>query len=245
MQEITQEQVERLICLQQIETESLRIKKIVNSVYEKIAERNSKISDFRKMIDEKETNLQLMKDRYRLFEGEFNERAIRIQKSKETLKGVSTHREYQVLSREIDDNVNQNKKIEDLLIKDLEEIEEQERELKERKAELLQLETMLCKEIEDIENESIEEKQQLEIIEKKKEEITPQILPKLLAKFIKISNIAGGLAIVPVENGTCKGCNINLPPQKYIELQRGGGGLTFCQQCHRIIYYKKPEEDNS
>jgi hypothetical protein len=243
MQEITQEQVERLIHLQQIETESIRIKKIVNSVYEKISERNSRIVNFRKMIDEKEAALQLMKDRYRLFEVEFNERAARIQKSKETLKGVSTHKEYQVLSREIDDNVNQNKKIDDLLIKELEEVEQQERELNERKAELVQLETMLGKEIEEIENESVEEKQQLEIIERKKEEITPLILPKLLAKFMKISNIAGGLAIVPVENGTCKGCHINLPPQKYIELQRGGP-LTFCQQCHRIIYYKKPEETN-
>lgn len=241
MQEITQEQMDKLIRLQQIETESTRIKKIINSVNEKISERNSKLVSYRTMVDEKEAALQVMRDRYRMFEVELNERAARINKSRETLKSASTHKEYQVLSREIDENINQNKKIEELLFNDLEEIETQEKELNERKAELSQLEALFKAEIEAIESESIEEKQQLEIIDRKKQEIAPLIPPKFLAKFMKISNIAGGLAVVAVENGTCKGCNIHLPPQKFIELQRGGT-LFFCQQCHRMIYYKKPED---
>lgn len=241
MQEITQEQMNILIDLQEIESESFRIKKIIDSVDQKISALNLKLSSFRKMMEEKESALKEMKDRYQIFDSELNERTARINKSRETLKSASTHKEYQVLSREIDDNVNQNKKIEDVLIHDLELIEEAERELNERRAEYAQLESQIKSEIEDIESESVEEKQQLEIIDQKKEEITPRVLPKLLAKFNKILNIAGGLAIVPVENGTCKGCNINLPPQKYIELQRGGI-LEYCQQCHRIIYYKAPEE---
>ncbi|MBU0995570.1 MAG: hypothetical protein KJ737_24005 [Proteobacteria bacterium] len=241
MQEITQEQMDILIDLQKIETESFRIKKIISSVDEKVSALNSRLTSFCKMIAEKEFVLKEMKDRYQIFESELNERTARIQKSRETLKGVSTHKEYQVLSREIDDNVNQNKKIEDVMIHDLELIEAAEKELSERKAEYAQMESQTKSEIEDIESESIEEKQQLDIIDLKKQEITPLVRPKLLAKFNKILNIAGGLAIVPVENGTCKGCNINLPPQKYIELQRGGI-LEYCQQCHRIIYHKAPEE---
>ena len=241
MQEITQEQIDVLVSLQEIVSESNRIKKIIDSVEEKKKTLNEKLDHFREEIQKQSSELQTMKERYQIFESEFNERADRIGKSRETIKTVSSHKEYQVLSREIDDNVNQNKKIEEVMIHDLELIESEEKDLKENQAALAQLESQTQEEVQRIEDEFTEEKQQLEVINRRKEEITPLVMPKLLVRFNKILNTAGGIAVVPVENGTCRGCNINIPPQKNIELQRGGT-LNFCMQCHRIIYYKAPEE---
>jgi predicted nucleic acid-binding Zn-ribbon protein len=46
-----------------------------------------------------------------------------------------------------------------------------------------------------------------------------------------------GLAVVPVKDAVCHGCNVNLPPQLYNELFRCDS-LRFCPNCQRIIYIK-------
>ena len=51
-----------------------------------------------------------------------------------------------------------------------------------------------------------------------------------------------GLAMAPVKNGTCQGCNMNIPPQLYNVLQRGQTVET-CPSCHRIIYWEEIMKD--
>jgi len=44
----------------------------------------------------------------------------------------------------------------------------------------------------------------------------------------------------------CSGCNVNLPPQMYNEIQRFDR-IRFCPNCQRIVYWREqadPEEDN-
>ena len=52
-----------------------------------------------------------------------------------------------------------------------------------------------------------------------------------------------GLAVVSVRNGTCQGCNMNIPPQLYNVLQRGVTVET-CPSCHRIIYWEEIMKDD-
>jgi predicted nucleic acid-binding Zn-ribbon protein len=42
--------------------------------------------------------------------------------------------------------------------------------------------------------------------------------------------------IVPVNSGVCSGCNISIPPQGFIELQKGKQILS-CPNCQRLIYW--------
>lgn len=42
-------------------------------------------------------------------------------------------------------------------------------------------------------------------------------------------------ALVPVVEGACKGCHMNVPPQLYNNL-RVSLGIELCPSCHRIIY---------
>ena len=51
-----------------------------------------------------------------------------------------------------------------------------------------------------------------------------------------------GLAVVSVRNGTCQGCNMNIPPQLFNVLQRGQT-IETCPSCHRIIYWEEIMKD--
>ena len=57
----------------------------------------------------------------------------------------------------------------------------------------------------------------------------------LVSKYERIRKQRGGLAVVPVVAGTCKGCQRNIPPQMANNLLTGTEVLS-CPNCHRFIY---------
>ncbi len=56
-----------------------------------------------------------------------------------------------------------------------------------------------------------------------------------MSKYERIRKQRGGLAVVAVVAGTCKGCQRNIPPQMANNLITGNEILT-CPNCHRFIY---------
>ena len=45
----------------------------------------------------------------------------------------------------------------------------------------------------------------------------------------------GGVAVVTVNNGTCGGCHMHVPPQDLIEIRRSAS-VRVCANCQRILY---------
>jgi predicted nucleic acid-binding Zn-ribbon protein len=68
-----------------------------------------------------------------------------------------------------------------------------------------------------------------------------EVRPDVLKRYGSI-RMRRGLAVVSVRNGTCQGCNMNIPPQLYNVLQRGIS-IETCPSCHRIIYWEEIMKD--
>ena len=67
------------------------------------------------------------------------------------------------------------------------------------------------------------------------------VRPDVLKKYNHIL-MRRGIAVAAVRNGTCSGCNMNIPPQLFNTLQRGNS-IELCPNCNRIIYWSKLMED--
>ena len=76
-------------------------------------------------------------------------------------------------------------------------------------------------------------------LDKERVVISKNLEPEFLKKFqmIKEQQVTG-IAVVPVKDAVCLGCNMNIPPQMYNELQRCDS-LKLCPYCQRIIYWKE------
>jgi predicted nucleic acid-binding Zn-ribbon protein len=74
-----------------------------------------------------------------------------------------------------------------------------------------------------------------------RDRLAGEVKPDVLKRYSGI-RIRRGLAVVGVKNGTCRGCNMNIPPQLYIVLQRGVS-IETCPSCHRIIYWEDLMKD--
>ncbi len=245
MPSITEEQLDILLSLQEIENESGRIKTLLSGVSREIDERNSKLADFEKRLKSEESEYDRIKSEVKSLEEDIRTYDERINKSQEHLRTVGTNKEYQVLLREIDDNKKRNSAMEDEVLQRLEILEKAEKTVGTIRGEYDQLASMIKGEIEEIETNSVEERQSYELIMEKRKTIAVEVAPDLLKRFEILLKQSRGVAIAPVKKGMCCGCYMNIPPQMYNELQ-AKDTLYFCPHCHRMIYYREePVEEKS
>jgi predicted nucleic acid-binding Zn-ribbon protein len=88
----------------------------------------------------------------------------------------------------------------------------------------------------------------LSILQKDRSTTGSEIPSPVFSRYEFIRNRLAHPVIVPVNQGVCSGCHIAIPPQIFIELQRGQQILS-CPNCQRLIYWDEhfsvPEESTS
>ena len=212
MSNVTKEQIVALVNLQQIEIETGSVKTKISNVDQRLEKLDDRLHDF--------MNLDAIK------------------KSEAKLSSVKTNKEYQAFLKEIDDIKEKNSKLEDDMIDFLDRIEAAENTLNTKMAEYSELQTRLNDEKETIQKETEEGKRQLEDLDAQLKTVAAGIDAALLATYNKVKALQNNaIGIVAVTDAVCQGCNMNIPPQMYNELQRGDS-LKKCPICDRIIYWK-------
>jgi predicted nucleic acid-binding Zn-ribbon protein len=238
MQQLKKEQLETLVSLQEIETESNKIKQKLERLPDKLNVLESRLNEFQQSIENDEALLTELKKQYRVHESDVQTNLDRMKKSQEKLRSVKTNKEYQSSLKEIDDLKVANSRIEDQMLECLDQMEEIEKRIASKNKDYLDISEQAGQEREKIQQEAEEGNKELSVLENDWYEISKRLEPELLNKFEMIKKQqASGSAVVPVKDAVCLGCNMNIPPQMYNELQRFDS-LRFCPFCQRIIYWK-------
>ena len=60
---------------------------------------------------------------------------------------------------------------------------------------------------------------------------------ELRRRYEMILSRRGGLAVVPVRDGTCQGCRMRVPPQLYNQIQRNDQ-IILCPSCQRMLHWE-------
>ena len=238
MEKINKKQIDTLLQLQEIEIKSDAIKAEINKVSAKLAKLDNQLKAFENEIDEEQKVINDFKQKYRSCETDAQLNHSKAEKSQEKLKFVKTNKEYQSSLKEIDEIKAINDKIEDEMLQYLEKIETSEENILKKKEKYTALAEKLKQEKDSIIQESERGRKEVAQIEKEWKTISQKIDPKLLDKFSVIKSRISGKAIAAVKKAVCMGCNMQIPPQIYNELQRTER-LEFCPHCQRIIYWEK------
>ena len=242
MSNFTKEQIVSLVNLQRIEIETSSVKTKISNVDQRLEELDERLLDFKNVIEKQEAVIDELNQKYRSYETDVRMNLDGIKKSEAKLSSVKTNKEYQAFLKEIDDLKEKNSKLEDDMIEFLDRIEDAEIVLNEKMTEYSELEARLNSEKETIQKETAEGKRQLESLDAERKTVTAGIDAGLLATYSKTKSLqSNGIGIVAVKNAICQGCNMNIPPQMYNELQRGDG-LKTCPLCERIIYWKEEKK---
>jgi len=238
MSNVTKEQIVSLVNLQQIEIETGSVKTKISNVDQRLEKLDDRLHDFKQVIEKQESVINELNQKYRDYETDVRMNLDAIKKSEAKLSSVKTNKEYQAFLKEIDDIKEKNSKLEDDMIDFLDRIEAAENTLNTKMAEYSELQTRLNNEKETIQKETEEGKRQLEDLDAQLKTVAAGIDAALLATYNKVKALQNNaIGIVAVTDAVCQGCNMNIPPQMYNELQRGDS-LKKCPICDRIIYWK-------
>ena len=238
MLKISKKEIDVLLKLQDIEIETEEIKSEISKVSGKLDTVDNELKSLENEIEQEEKVIHDSKQKYRSCETDVQVNNAKAQKSQEKLKLVKTNKEYQSSLKEIDEIKAISSKIEDKMLQYLEEIEISEKNIIKQKENHSILAETLNQEKDKIIEESERGRKKLFQLEDEWEKISQKIDPKLLEKFIIVKEMVSGRAIAEVKDAVCLGCNMQIPPQTYNELQRNER-LEFCPHCQRIIYWEK------
>jgi len=238
MATITEEQIVTLVKLQKIDTEAQKLKSFLKKLPVRIGILDERLEKFMRTVEEEESLISELNKKYRAYESDVKLNLGMIQKSQEKLRSVKTNKEYQSSLKEIEDIKSKNSKIEDEMLEFLERIESAERDLNERRDAYSKIVDETNREKVSIEKDSDQCKQKLVELESERNAVTDLLDSTILDIFYRVkAKQPDAVAIAEVKDAVCQGCNLNIPPQLYIELQHRNS-LKNCPSCERIIYWE-------
>lgn len=231
------EQIDNLVKLQGIETESNGIRSILSNVIQRLDSLSYRLNEFDRDTKDEELRLSELKKSYLLYKSDVEMNISQLKKSQERLASIKTNKEYQSLLKEIENFKTINSQIEDQMLECLEKMDDIERVLADRNNEYKKLSERVNKERQAIANEVEKNNKRLAELDTEWKKFSGKIDPQLLKTYLMVRDKAGEIAVAPVKDAVCHGCNMNIPPQMYNDLQRCDS-LKFCPSCQRIIYWK-------
>ncbi|OBQ55695.1 zinc ribbon domain-containing protein [Halodesulfovibrio spirochaetisodalis] len=231
-------QIEQLVALQLVDDEILGITSELDEApkeVEALQERFDALESQRNRFLEKIDHLKAQEKR---INSEIENDSLKVKKSKSKLMLVGNTKEYHAMMREMDN---------------LEKLNRLREEEKNALAEELSRQEMAVSDMDErysILKEDLEEKKTslkqrvdeankvLEKLDKKRNEAGKEVPTPILSRYEFIRSRLENPVIVAVKEQVCNGCHIAIPPQSYIELQKGHQILS-CPNCQRLIYWSE------
>ena len=242
MTAVTRDQIDTLVKVQQIEIETGKLKAYLEKVPSRISSLERELEEFIRSVEGDEAEIEEFNKQYRALEADVQLNLSKIQKSQEKLRSVKTNKEYQSSLKEIDGIKAINSKLEDEMLEYLEKIETAEKAIKDRKQHYTEIVDESNREKESIERDAEQRHENLVDLEARRVAVATELGAGILEVFKQVkAKQANLVAIVAVQDAVCQGCNMNIPPQVYNELQRCDS-LRYCPSCFRIIYWQDQDE---
>jgi predicted nucleic acid-binding Zn-ribbon protein len=242
MNAITQAQILTLVKLQTLEIEIRKIKAFLDRLPAQIDTLDLELKELERSVDSDEELIDGLNKTYRAYESDAQVNAGRIKKSEEKLRSVKTNKEYQSSLKEIEDLQAINSQIEDQMLAVLEKIDQASQDLKERRQHYRSIVEETNQEKAAIHQAAEQRKKELFKLESDRARVTDGLDAKLLDLFNRQrAKQADGVAITRVMGAVCQGCNMNIPPQMYNELQRRDS-LKNCPSCERLIFWQEDDD---
>lgn len=153
---------------------------------------------------------------------------------------VENQREYDILDKKIKEFALKEQELRVRFNKERQELDELQADMSSKESMILSQEQEIESEKDKLESYVVSKQVELDSLKGKEQEILPGVGDDIIYKFDRIVRKKEGVAIVPIKNGVCTGCNIMLTPQ-FVNEVREEASISFCPYCSRILYCEDNE----
>ena len=229
-------QIEQLVALQQVDGEIFLLRKDVEHAPRELENLQAKFAGLTEERGRLLDKISHLKEQAKRLDGDIDADVSKIKKSKNKLMQVGNAKEYNAMMREVDSLEKNNRSREEEKATLAEELERQNTALADMEKQYAAMQEELDEKQNGFDARIDASQRQLDILDRQRIDSSSEVPPPVLARYEFIRQRLAYPVIVPVKNGVCGGCHIAIPPQGYIELQRGTQILS-CPNCQRLIYW--------
>ncbi len=202
------------------------------------------------VLKNKKTDIKQAEEDLKSMQVKLKDKEISLQQKEEQIKKLQlqlyqlkSNKEYSAMLTEIEGVKADNSIMEEEIIKLMDEIDAARKKIAEEKELFKKEEAGSQKEKEVIKTREKEVDSRLSELSSQRENVVPDIEKQILARYERVLKNREGLAIVPVEDGACSGCHMNLPSQVVNEAKIKES-IIVCGSCSRILYVEDSVEIN-
>ena len=237
------DQLKRLEELQRHDAKIQELENALKAVPAKLAATQTDLARVEALLTSERAQLAETERYYAEQKGQLEQDEENVTGAKHKLAQAKNSKEYMAAQRETESRRDGVASREAEITKLVEAIEAKKKVLAERAQSVEEVRASVEKDAELARARVAEIEQKIAAIRGERDALTRDVRPEVLKRYSGI-RIRRGLAVVGVRNGTCQGCNMNIPPQLYNVLQRGSS-IETCPSCHRIIYWEDLMKDPS
>ena len=230
------ESLESLINLQYIDCELMKLDKLQGDLPVKVRELEDEVQKLSQDKDEKQKSLENYYKEKRSIENDVALYKENLAKYREQLYRVTTNKEYDAITSEIENA----EKIVDEKEFRLLELEEFEETLQK---ELSDIQTTLQQQLQQLKEMHNELKQRLEETNDERKKLSLErtkyqgnLSRQLISNYERIRTGRDGVALAMLVNGSCGECSSRIPPQRAMEI-RQMDHVYLCETCGRILVW--------
>ena len=237
-----EQQLHLLVDLQKLDSNILALRYKIDSMPSHIAAEEAPYKAAIKAYEA--THQQLLslekkkKDKERLIE----DLADKINKLRARASEIKTNKEYQAHLKEIESVELEIRLAEDDVLSLMEVIENVSKQAEAENARLTDAKTRAEALNKERDKEIAFIEQELQALKEKRHLLADKVDRDLYTRYLNLLKTGRGCAVAEVKKEVCQGCNMNIPPQLFVEI-KSSGTLFKCPQCRRILYYDKPADE--
>ena len=237
------DQLRRLEELQQHDARIQELENALKAIPAKLATTQADLARVEAMLNSERSALGETERYYAEQKGLLGDDEQQVSSAKHKLSQAKNSKEYMAAQREIEQRRESVAGREGEISKLVEAVDAKKKLLADRAADVQTLKDSIQKDSDAARARMAELEGKIAVLRGERDALAAGVKPEMLKRYSTI-RMRRGLAVVSVRNGTCQGCNMNIPPQLYNTLQRGQT-IETCPSCHRIIYWEDLMKDEA
>jgi uncharacterized protein len=231
------EQLKQLIELQQIDSQILDKKRLIEDIPSKLSTGELPLAESKAALNTLKERIDSFEKKKRDKERETDDINEKIKKLKIRTSEIKTNKEYQAHLKEIESAEKERYSIEDEILVLMEEIDTFLKELKKEEAKFKNEQDKIEALKKELGNEMSEAEKELLPLKETRAKIVDSLDKEIYNEYMQLLEISNALAVVEAKDEVCTGCNMNIPPQLFVEIKKNEQILN-CPQCRRVLFYK-------
>ncbi len=234
------EQLRLLIELQKLDSTILSSRLKIDAIPAAIASYESLLKKTEAVYESAKQTQASLEKKKKDKEQEIEDVKEKIKKLTQRTSEIKTNKEYQARLKEIEKIDKSLKSAEDELLSIIDSIEGSSKVMEIEKNRIAEEKIKTDAIKEDLQNEIHRCMQDVERLKSTRKSIVDKIDSDIYKEYMTVLKTGYGVAVVEAKDETCQGCNMNIPPQLFVEIKTSDE-IIECPQCKRILYYAKAE----